>query len=138
MTEKPMASVNPGLRLVPVEETADSKPSFDTSAVFRELILNEIRRRGLDRARRRELIAYAAQLGVSAPEMNLLISECRDELMESDNLDDVGAALDLLRDEEAAAARAADWALFGMVTLKGMTVALWVVAGLLLVDWLLK
>lgn len=138
MTEEPMAGVNAHLRLVPVEEAAEFQPPLDASAVFRELILNDIRRRGLSRARRRELIAYASQLDVSAREMNQLFSECRDELMESENLDDVGAALDLLRDEEAAVARAADWALFGMVTLKGMTVALWIVAGLLLVGWLLK
>lgn len=138
MTDEPMAGVNPGLRFVPVEEPADFKPGFDTQDVFRELILNEIRRRGLDRARRRELLAYAAQLDISAKQMNQLFADCRDELLASENLDDVGAALDLLRDEEAVANRTADWALFGMVTLKGLTVALWLVAGLLLMAWLTK
>lgn len=50
---------------------------LDTETIFRELIRQEILAGRLNRTRRRRVVRYAAQLGLSAVEAGEMIKECR-------------------------------------------------------------
>ena len=56
-------------------------PSIDTKEVFRQLIVDEIRNGRLTPARRRRIVRYAAQLGLSAVQAGRLITACREEVL---------------------------------------------------------
>lgn len=58
-------------------------PSIDTRDVFRQLIVDEIRNGRLTRARRRRIVRYAAQLGLSAVQAGRLITACREEVLQA-------------------------------------------------------
>jgi len=57
-------------------------PSIDTNEVFRQLIVDEIRNGRLTPARRRRIVRYAAQLGLSAVQAGRLIAACRQEVLQ--------------------------------------------------------
>ena len=59
-------------------------PSIDMTAIFRQLIADEVRTGRLTRARRRRIVQYAAHLGLSAVQVGRLIAECREEATRSD------------------------------------------------------
>ena len=58
-------------------------PPIDTRDIFRELIATELRHGRLTQARRRRIVRYAAQMGLSAVEAGRLITACRAEAMQS-------------------------------------------------------
>ncbi len=60
-------------------------PSIDMTVIFRELIADEVRTGRLTRARRRRIVQYAAQLGLSAVQVGRLIAECRRQATRSDD-----------------------------------------------------
>lgn len=60
-------------------------PPINTQDVFRRMILDEIRQGRLTRARRRRIVQYAANLGLSAVEAGRMIAACRDELLEGED-----------------------------------------------------
>jgi hypothetical protein len=68
-------------------------PSIDTKEIFRELIAEEIRSGRMTARRRRRIVRYAASMGLSAVQAGELMAACRDELMESDRLEDRYRAL---------------------------------------------
>ena len=69
---------------------------IDTKEIFRELIAQEVRSGRLSPSRRRRIVRYAAQLRLSAVETGRLIAECREEALESDNVDEVYHTLRLV------------------------------------------
>lgn len=66
---------------------ADDRPTFvpriAAADVYYEMIASELRNGRLTRARRRRIVRYAAQLGLSAVEAGRLIVECRERALES-------------------------------------------------------
>ena len=58
-------------------------PPIDTREIFRELIASELRNGRLTRERRRRIVRYAAQMGLSAVEAGRLIAACRAEALQS-------------------------------------------------------
>ena len=60
-------------------------PSIDTRDVFRQMIALELRNGRLTPARRRRIVRYAAQMGLSAVEAGQLIAACRKETLRSDD-----------------------------------------------------
>lgn len=58
-------------------------PSIGTDDVFRQLIADEIRNGRLSPSRRRRIVRYAAQLGLSAVQTGELIAACREEALQS-------------------------------------------------------
>jgi hypothetical protein len=53
--------------------------------VFRKLIRDEIRSGRLTPARRRRIVRYAAQLDMSAVDVGLMIAQCREEALKSED-----------------------------------------------------
>lgn len=70
-------------------------PSIDTKEIFRQLIADEIRAGRMTPRRRRRIVRYAASMGLSAVQAGELLAACREELMESDDLEDRYRALRL-------------------------------------------
>lgn len=64
-----------------------SNPVLDHKAIYRRLILDEIRNGRLSAYRRKRIVRYAAQLDLSAVEVGQMITQCkieaRDERMSS-------------------------------------------------------
>lgn len=60
-------------------------PSIGTDDIFRQLIADEIRNGRLSPSRRRRVVRYAAQLGLSAVEAGELIVACREEALQSND-----------------------------------------------------
>lgn len=60
-------------------------PSIDTTQVFRQLIVDEIRNGRLTPVRRRRVVRYAAGLGLSAVQAGRLLAKCREEVLNSGN-----------------------------------------------------
>lgn len=58
----------------------DVHKRMETRDIFRELIASEVRAGRLTNGRRKRIIRYAAQLGLSAVETGRLIDQCRREL----------------------------------------------------------
>ncbi len=58
-------------------------PSINTHDVFRQLITDELRSGRLTPARRRRIVRYAAQLGLSAVQAGRLVNACRKEALQS-------------------------------------------------------
>jgi len=54
----------------------------DSSTIFRELIVTELRSGRLTPSRRARIVRYASQIGLSAVEAGRLIAECQDEALE--------------------------------------------------------
>ena len=67
----------------PNEDLPEFVPSIDTDEIFRRLIADELRAGRLTRARRRSIVQYAAQMGLSAVQAGRLIAACRDEALRS-------------------------------------------------------
>ncbi len=65
-------------------------------AIFRELIVQEIRNGRLSTARRRRIVQYSAQLGLSAVQTGRMIDECRKEVLADDDPDARTHALQLV------------------------------------------
>jgi|GEM_PF-5145707 len=55
----------------------DSLSAFDSRAVYREMIIHEIKNGALSPWRRKRIVRYAAKLGLSAVEAGRLLAECR-------------------------------------------------------------
>ncbi len=60
-------------------------PSIGTDDIFRQLIADEIRNGRLSPSRRRRIVRYAAQLGLSAVEAGKLIAACREEALQTND-----------------------------------------------------
>lgn len=60
-------------------------PTIDTQDVFHQLIADELRCGRLTPARRRRIVRYATQLGLSAVQAGQLVEACREEALESHN-----------------------------------------------------
>lgn len=58
-------------------QPSNSPGPIDNQTIFRELIAGEVRAGRMNRAQRRRIVRYAAQLGLSAVEAGELISECQ-------------------------------------------------------------
>jgi hypothetical protein len=58
-------------------------PTIDMHDVFRQLVADELRCGRLTPARRRRIMGYAAQLGLSAVQAGRLVEACRKEALES-------------------------------------------------------
>ena len=69
---------------------------IDTKEIFREMIAQEVRSGRLSPSRRRRIVRYAAQLRLSAVETGRLITECRDEALESEDPEEIYHALRLV------------------------------------------
>jgi hypothetical protein len=69
---------------------------IDTKEIFREMIAQEVRSGRLSPSRRRRIVRYAAQLRLSAVETGRLITECRDEALESEDPEAIYHALRLV------------------------------------------
>ena len=58
-------------------------PRIEMSDVFHQMIANELRNGRLTSDRRKRIIGYAAQLGLSAVQAGRLITTCREQILES-------------------------------------------------------
>ena len=67
------------------DELAGYAPPISMYDIFRRLILDEIRNGKLSASRRRRIVRYAAQMGLSAVEAGRLIETCRSEVLERGN-----------------------------------------------------
>ena len=67
----------------PREDLPEFVPSIDTEEIFRRLIADELRAGRLSRAKRRRVVQYATQMGLSAAQARRLIAACRDEALRS-------------------------------------------------------
>ena len=61
------------------------QPRIDARDIFHEMILTELRAGRLTRTRRRHIVGYAAQMGLSATEAGRLLAACREEALQSDD-----------------------------------------------------
>ena len=75
-------------------------PPIDTRDIFRELIASELRDGRLTRERRRRIVRYAAQMGLSAVEAGRLIAACRAEALQSVDPTEKYHALRLVEPEQ--------------------------------------
>jgi hypothetical protein len=84
---------------------ADDRPIFvpriAAADVYHEMIASEVRNGRLTRARRRRIVRYAAQLGLSAVEAGRLVTKCREQALESDDPAERQHALHLVEPEPA-------------------------------------
>jgi len=71
------------LRYRPGHQSPDRHIS--NKEVFRKLIADEIRSGHLTPARRRRIVRYAAQLDMSAVDVGLMIAQCREEALKSED-----------------------------------------------------
>ncbi len=55
--------------------------SLDTKAIFREMMVHEIKNGTLSSWRRKRIVRYAAKMGLSAVEAGQLVSQCRGQAM---------------------------------------------------------
>ncbi len=86
------------VRLKPVVTEDDPPayvPSIDTHEIFRQMIAEELRSGRLTAARRRRIIRYAAGMGLSASEAGTLVETCREQALQSDNVEERACALRL-------------------------------------------
>lgn len=137
MASEPTKQETQPLRLICDAESSNDQ-RIDTREIFRRLILDEIRRGALDRPRRRRIIQYAAQLKLSAVEIGQLINSCRDELLAGEDHEGRHMAVRLLQDEDDQVVHPEGWHLLAMFTLRGLTIGLWIIAGILLLAWLFR
>jgi hypothetical protein len=100
---------------------------IDTKEIFRRLIAQEVRSGRLTPSRRRRIVRYAAQLNLSAVETGRLITECRNEALESENPEEIYHALRLVEPPPAIM----PWPLKIAIALAGA-----VVVNFLLSSWL--
>lgn len=97
---------------------ASFSPPIETRDVFRQLIVDEIRNGRMTRARRKRIVQYAAQMGLSAVEAGRLIAACRDELLQSESAETRGHALRLVEPEsERIPTVYKIWAIIAIVTI---------------------
>ncbi len=57
-------------------------PPMDVREIFRQMILREVRDGRLTAARRRRIVRYTAQMGLSPVEAGQLIADCRAEVFQ--------------------------------------------------------
>ena len=57
-------------------------PKLEMRDIFHQMIADELRNGRLTRERRKRIIRYAAQLGLSAVEAGRLITTCREQILE--------------------------------------------------------
>jgi len=115
------------LRLVSEHCAANHSPRIDVQDIFREMIAQELREGRLTPMRRRHIVRYAAQMGLSAVEAGRLIAQCRDEVLQGDDSEGHACALRLV--ERPPTAR---WGTFWRIV---AVIALGVVLELLLRKW---
>ena len=60
-----------------------SANAISQEEIFRQLIADEVRAGRLTPARRRRIVRYAAQLRLSAVDVGLMIAQCREEALQS-------------------------------------------------------
>ncbi len=60
-------------------------PALDMKDIFRQLIADELRNGQLTKGRRRRIVGYAAQLGLSAVEAGRMIAACREAAIDSEH-----------------------------------------------------
>jgi len=60
-----------------------SAHAISQEEIFRQLIADEVRAGHLTPARRRRIVRYAAQLRLSAVDVGLMIAQCREEALQS-------------------------------------------------------
>ncbi len=65
------------------EGTPTYVPKIEMRNIFHQMIADELRNGRLTRHRRKRVIRYAAQLGLSAVEAGRLITTCREQVLES-------------------------------------------------------
>ena len=58
-------------------------PTISISDIFRRLIADELRCGRLTRSQRRRIVQYGMGMGLSAVQMGRLITECREEVLQS-------------------------------------------------------
>ena len=102
-------------------------PSIETRDVFRQMIAMELRNGRLTPARRRRIVRYAAQMGLSAVEAGQLIAACRKEALQSE---DPRARHHALRLVEPPPERAP------VVLILSVALALAILLDLIFVSWL--
>lgn len=71
-------------------------PKIEMREIFHQMIADELRNGRLTRERRKRVIRYAAQLGLSAVEAGRLITTCREQVLESADPVERGYALKLV------------------------------------------
>lgn len=74
-------------------------PKIEMREIFHQMIADELRNGRLTRERRKRVIRYAAQLGLSAVEAGRLITTCREQVLESTDPVERGYALKLVEPE---------------------------------------
>jgi len=79
-TNRGRAVASPGLY---DSDPPEYVPRIDTQDIFRRLIEDELRQGRLTPSRRRRIVQYATQLGLSATQAGRLIAACRDEVLQS-------------------------------------------------------
>jgi len=81
-------------------EAPDARPKFTPMIhprdIFRELIAQEVRGGRLSPARRRRIVRYAAQLGLTAVEVGRMVTACREEALTSEDPQEQRHALRLV------------------------------------------
>ena len=75
------------LRIRPRDVPRDHPTRIDHDEIFRKLIADELRGGRLDSSRRRRIVRYAAQMGLSAVEAGRLMAACREEALASSDAD---------------------------------------------------
>ena len=138
MAEEPNTNAAAELRPVVANESVGNRSRIEMREIFRALILDEIRRGGLTKTRRRRIIQYAAHLNLSATEVGRMITTCRDELLTGDDPDAKSLAVRMVQQEAPPAACTSPWATLGMFALRGLTVGFWLIVGLMLLAWLTR
>ncbi len=119
----------PRARLQPVV-TEDDAPTFvppiETREIFRQMIAEELRSGRLTTARRRRVVRYAAQMGLSATEAGRLVDDCRTQALQSSDATERDYALRLAPPEPARIPIAMKLSLILLlVGLLGLVVLLW-------------
>ena len=102
-------------------------PSIDTRDIFRQMIALEVRNGRLTPARRRRIVRYAAQMGLSAVEAGQLITASRKEVLESDDPTERYHALRLVEPAEER---------IPVAVILSIVLALAILADLIFIGWL--
>ena len=71
-------------------------PKIEMREIFHQMIADELRNGRLTKDRRKRVIRYAAQLGLSAVEAGRLITTCREQVLKSADPVERGYALKLV------------------------------------------
>ncbi len=113
-------------------------PAIEPRDIFREMVREEVRSGRLTRTRRRRIVQYASHLRLSAVEVGRLIAAYREELHDSNDPGDRSLFMRLAEMEVDQDGEPSRWAVLGMIALKGLTIGLCVLAGLLFVNRLVQ